>query len=124
MKTDQQAAAIGNVRTMLGIDKRAGKRWTSVPVPDMETLLGYVAELENNQVESEEDDYEYNIEGTDLVTGETRLWRKTWEPKPDWLRKKVDERNAYDDKLRNAGGSPEYTRRLVKRRKAGKVQGV
>lgn len=70
------------------------------------------------------DPYEYNIEGTDVVTGKTHIWRTTWEPTPDWLRGEVEKRDAYDRQLRNAGGSPEYTRRLVKRRKAGPVEDV
>lgn len=85
---------------------------------------GTYAEIGYDGLEYVEDPYEYNIEGTDLVTGKTKLWRETWEPKPDWLKSRVDPRNEYDDRLRNAGGSPEYTRRLVKRRKAGRIEDV
>jgi len=68
--------------------------------------------------------WEYNIETTDLITGHTSLLRALWEPDTDWLERKMKTLADYDAQLLNAGGELEYTRRLVKRRKAGKVEDV
>lgn len=68
-------------------------------------------------------EYEYNIETTDLITGKVRFNRDTWEPKADWLKRKLAEAEAYDRKLLNIGkGGLEYKRRLVKRVVAGQVE--
>jgi hypothetical protein len=71
-------------------------------------------------------EYEYNIETLDLVTGHTHMWRERWEHDTEWLQRKLDERHAYDRKLLNipGGGPVEYTHRLVKRRKAGRIEDV
>jgi len=76
--------------------------------------------------EASADEYEYNIETLDLVTGHTHIWRERWEADTEWLQRKLDERNAYDRKLLNipGGGPLEYTHRLVKRRKAGGIEDV
>lgn len=84
--------------------------------------IGY--EMYESAVLLVEDPYEYNIESTDLVTEKTHLYRGIWEPDTEWLQRELDERNAYDRKLLNipGGGPLEYSRKLVKRRKAGEVE--
>lgn len=70
-------------------------------------------------------EYEYNIEFADLRAGKVHLFRDTWEPQADWLSRKVSELDEYDRKLLNIGeGGLEYSHRLVKRRKAGEVEGA
>lgn len=78
--------------------------------------------VDEDYMELAEDPYEYNIEGTDLITGKVHLWRELWEPNTDWLKRKLEERDDYDRKLLNAGGTLEYSRRMVKRRKAGEIE--
>lgn len=87
--------------------------------PALVRLIQKAAGIEEPEVE-----YEYNIETTDLITGKVRFTHAMWEPTTDWLEGKLAEAEAYDRKLLNAGGGLEYSRRLVKRAKAGKVEGV
>lgn len=78
-----------------------------------------------DDVRPAEDPYEYNIETTDLITGHTSLFKSTvWEPDTEWLERKKEALDEYDKRLLNAGGELEYTRRLVKRRKAGRIEDV
>ena len=73
----------------------------------------------------EQAEYEYNIETTDLITGHTHLLRTLWESDTDWLERKKEVLDDNDRALLNAGGGAlEYTRRLVKRRKAGGIEDV
>lgn len=72
-----------------------------------------------------EDPYEYNVETTDLITGHTHMLRTLWEPDTEWLERKKQVLDDNDRALLNAGGGAlEYTRRLVKRRKAGRIEDV
>lgn len=78
-----------------------------------------------HEVRPAEDPYEYNIEITDLITGHTHMLRDLWEPKTDWLERKVAMMDEDDRALLDAGDEPlEFTHKLVKRRKVGKVEDV
>lgn len=105
-------AAKGKVDT----DGTRHDQWKERADLAVDAIMEHVGEVE----------YEYNIECLDLVTGHTSLWRTSWEPNTDWLQKKLDGRKEYDQKLLNVpnGGPLEYSYRLVKRRKAGRIENV
>lgn len=85
--------------------------------------IGY--EIYESTVMLVEDPYEYNIETTDLITDHAHILRTLWEPNTEWLERKKKALDDNDRALLNAGGGAlEYTRRIVKRRKAGKVEDV
>lgn len=63
------------------------------------------------------DEYEYNIQATDLDDGEKWLYRETWEPDTGWLERKLEELNEYAEEM-------EHTYTLVKRRRAGRIEDV
>jgi len=92
------------------------------PLVKIDVGDGKYAFPDEDYCELAEDPYEYNIEYTDERTGKSHLHRQTWEPDTEWLKRKVEDAEAYDRKLLNAGGSLEYSRRLVKRRKAGEIE--
>lgn len=101
-----------------------GHRWIFLNLfadsaPGLIKLISKAAGIKTPKVE-----YEYNIEHTDLMTGRVWLHSAMWEPNPDWLKRKLEERDDYDRKLLNIprGGGLEYSRRLVKRVVAGPVE--
>ncbi len=63
-----------------------------------------------------EDEYEYNIETTD-DEGEKTIYYQWWEPHTDWLKRQLAELIQWD-KDADTG----YSRRMVKRRKAGPTE--
>lgn len=71
-----------------------------------------------------EDEYEYNLEGTDVNTGHVVYWRALWESDVEWLTRKLAYYKEYNQKILDAGEEIEYTYVLVRRRKAGPVEKV
>ena len=99
--------AIGNVKIMLKMDVEAGKYWASVPARDLGYVLAELDRLRNPVVE-----YEYNIQVDHYKSGPRLLWG-------EWFSEEF-----IRDLFKAAAQNEFVTHKIVKRRKAGKVEEI